>query len=141
MKNLIVILILLITGSSKCVMDGLEEIEPDSTLTIVNNSAEDLIHIASFQDDTTLEKMKFIKDEVQYEALTIKANSLIEDESNWIYSFTNNETPDTLRVFLFAKNTIVSTEWDQIVSKYLILKRCDLTLSDLDSLEWTIIYP
>jgi len=141
MKNLIVILIILITGSSKCVMDGLEEIEPDSTLTIVNNSAEELIYITSIQDDTTLEKMEFIKDKVQYEALTIKANSLIEDESNWIYSFTNNETPDTLRVFLFAKNTIVNTEWDQIESEYLILKRYDLTLSDLDSLDWTITYP
>lgn len=44
-------------------------------------------------------------------------------------------------LFIFKYDTVRETPWDTIVSKYMVERRYDLTLSTLDSLDWTITYP
>lgn len=43
--------------------------------------------------------------------------------------------------FIFDAQTLETVPWDTVVKKYMILKRYELTLHDLDSLNWTITYP
>ena len=42
---------------------------------------------------------------------------------------------------LFDAQTIDTTPWDTVRAKYLILKRYDLSLEDLQRMNWTITYP
>jgi len=46
-----------------------------------------------------------------------------------------------LIVFIFDASIVDSTPWDTIRKKYLILKRYDLTLEDLQKVNWSITYP
>jgi hypothetical protein len=43
--------------------------------------------------------------------------------------------------YLFDANTLETTPWDTIVKKYMILKRYDLSLQDMQNLNWTMTYP
>jgi hypothetical protein len=48
---------------------------------------------------------------------------------------------DTLSVFIFDAQVLENTPWDTVKAKYIILKRYDLSLDDLNKLNWTITYP
>ena len=48
---------------------------------------------------------------------------------------------DTLIFFVFSVDTLNKYSWEEIREDYKILKRYDLSISDLDSMNWTIIYP
>lgn len=61
-------------------------------------------------------------------------------EKSWSEVF-NNLPADTLSVFVFSSDTLVKYPWQQIRSEYKILKRYDLSLSDLKNRSYTIVYP
>ncbi len=45
-------------------------------------------------------------------------------------------------VFVFDAQVLETTPpWDTVKAKYLVLKRYDLSLQDLESMNWTITYP
>jgi len=48
---------------------------------------------------------------------------------------------DVLLVFIFDAATLESTPWDTVVANYLILKRYELTLQDLENMNWIVTYP
>ena len=48
---------------------------------------------------------------------------------------------DTIIVFILSKDTVDTYSWEDIRSEYNILKRYDLSISDLESQNWTITYP
>jgi hypothetical protein len=48
---------------------------------------------------------------------------------------------DTLSVFIIDNSIYQSHAWSEIRSQYIILKRLDLSISDLENLDWTIPYP
>jgi hypothetical protein len=48
---------------------------------------------------------------------------------------------DTLMVYVFDSAVLETTPWETVKSNYLILKRYDLSLIDLQIMNWTIIYP
>ncbi|MFN8205896.1 MAG: hypothetical protein U0T82_00610 [Bacteroidales bacterium] len=48
---------------------------------------------------------------------------------------------DTLLVFIFDAPLLDSTPWDTVKANYLVLKRYDLSLDDLNSINWIITYP
>ena len=43
--------------------------------------------------------------------------------------------------FIYDAQTLETTPWDTVVKKYMILKRYDLSLEDLQRVNWTITYP
>ena len=47
---------------------------------------------------------------------------------------------DTMMMYIFDGPTLETKGWDYIKENDLVLKRYDLTLKDLDSLNWTITY-
>lgn len=48
---------------------------------------------------------------------------------------------DTLSVFILSTDTIMQYEWQEIRDNYNILKRYDLSLSDLEQLHFYVPYP
>jgi hypothetical protein len=48
---------------------------------------------------------------------------------------------DKLIIFIFEATIVDNTPWDTVKKNYMILKRYDLNLHDLNSLNWTITYP
>jgi hypothetical protein len=142
MKNLLLVFLSLIFIASTCVMDKDTDMDPDSTLTIINNSNTDLIVVTSVTSfDTLIDKMSFIKVKYQQDKLTLLADSIVNYRSNWIYSLTNIGSPGLLRIFFFDKDTVNNNSWENIVANYMIIKRYEYTLNDLDRLNWKITFP
>lgn len=48
---------------------------------------------------------------------------------------------DTLSVFVFDAQVLENTPWDTVKAKYMVLKRYDLSLDDLNKSKWIITYP
>ncbi len=48
---------------------------------------------------------------------------------------------DTLNIYIFDAEVIENTPWETVVRDYLVLKRYDLSLSDLQRLNWQVTYP
>jgi hypothetical protein len=52
------------------------------------------------------------------------------------------ESPDKVyMVFIFSYDSLSKLPWAKIRDNYMVLKRYDLTLKELDSMNWTINYP
>jgi hypothetical protein len=52
-----------------------------------------------------------------------------------------NTLKDTLYVFIFEEDVLANHPWADVVDKNLILQRYDLSLQDLQQLNWQISYP
>jgi len=48
---------------------------------------------------------------------------------------------DTVFVYVFDAELIENTPWEVVARDYLVLKRYDLTLGDLQRLDWRVTYP
>ena len=48
---------------------------------------------------------------------------------------------DTLSIFFFSPDTVRRYGWKQVQSKYLVLKRKDISLNDLEGNEYIVTYP
>ncbi len=48
---------------------------------------------------------------------------------------------DTLMVYVFDAEVLESVSWSEVVENYMVLKRYDLSLYDLQHMNWTITYP
>jgi len=48
---------------------------------------------------------------------------------------------DTLSIYIFDSDTVDIVPWPTVKSKYLVLKRYDLSLEDLKGMNWIITYP
>jgi hypothetical protein len=48
---------------------------------------------------------------------------------------------DTISMYILSKDTIDEYSWDKIRLERMILKRYDLSLHDLEDMNWTITYP
>jgi hypothetical protein len=48
---------------------------------------------------------------------------------------------DTLMLFIYDANRIDSTSWDTIMRNYIVLRRYDLSLEDLKTINWKITFP
>ena len=62
--------------------------------------------------------------------------------ATWESIFESSSVPsDTLSLFVFHVDTLAKYDWESIRKDYNILKRYDLSLEDLEQLNFTIIYP
>jgi len=65
----------------------------------------------------------------------------IPTRGSWESTFAERIPSGKLMIFIYDAKTLETTPWDTVRKKYLILKRYDLTLKDLESLNWTVTYP
>ena len=129
--------------ASKCI-----EFEGDSWVTLKNNA--DYGVVALFADlftgfcypDTLLPEIPVFYTIVD----SVKSNPK-EDQivlyggSSFSKALKTNTTSDTLSVFVFHIDTLLSHSWKEIRNGYKILVRYDLSAEDLESLKGKIYYP
>ena len=129
--------------ASKCI-----DFEGDSWVTLKNNA--DYGVVALFADlftgfcypDTLLPEIPVFYTIVD----SVKSNPK-EDQivlyggSSFSKALKTNTTSDTLSVFVFHIDTLLSHSWKEIRYGYKILVRYDLSAEDLESLKGKIYYP
>ena len=109
-----------------------------NSITIVNNSDNDIYYYpnSNYPDTSIVDPNPANSgNEFRIEKYSYKNdthNSCIEGKylivNKYIY-------------FIYNAQTIDAMPWDTVKKKYLILKRYDLTLQDLQQMNWTITYP
>lgn len=105
----------------------------DSTITFINNSQNDVIPWEAYSDvDTTI---SFV---LPQNAEVVMAESELRVDGNFINTMQNGVT---MRLFIFPKDTVDQVTWSLIRDEYLVLRRYDLTLEDLEAMDWVIEYP
>lgn len=140
MKSIILIVLVVIYFvliATTCNKEG-ENCHKD--LLIVNNSSSAIyFHTSAMYPDTiTL----YPNPSLDPGYFKIEGNSTKKD----IYRdcmegdlLTNPE--ETIMYFIFDAHTLETTPWDTVVKYYMILKRYDLRLEDLQAMDWIITYP
>jgi len=48
---------------------------------------------------------------------------------------------DTMMVYVFDAHLLETTPWDSVKANYMVLKRFDLSIEDLENSNWIITYP
>lgn len=66
--------------------------------------------------------------------------SALEIQSIWEQRLSHPDQ-DTLMVFVFDADVIETVPWSTVVHDYMVLKRYDLSLRDLQKMNWTVTYP
>lgn len=140
MKKIILLLVIslfLISGS--CEKNPF--VERFYTITVINQSSQ-MIYFLPYDKfseiqypDTTLPIQK-----PDATILGIGAKFYIDKREPWSNEI--NELPaDTLSIFFFDKTVFEDSSWTEITNNYLVLKRYDLSLQDLERLNFNVPYP
>ena len=115
--------------------------DADSTITFVNKSDKTILDYSkSFIYPDTAIVMGTSPFDEKVKQFAIKPNSTYKKEDNW-KSYLSKSKSGVMTIFLFDKAVVDTVPWNKIREDYLILKRYELTLQQLDSLNWTITYP
>ena len=109
-------------------------------ITVENNSSYNVyVFISKFFPDTSLfgignpQKSDFVEKE--------STNRVCHRDWYTCYEETFKYSMDTMMVFFIDADLFDTISKDIIISDYLILKRYDLSLADLEEMNWTITYP
>lgn len=72
-----------------------------------------------------------------------ESNRPLQNRDCWetVFNYGVQIPSDTLMIFIFDEKVLKSVKWETIVKDYMVLKRYDLSLQDLESMNWTITYP
>lgn len=115
-----------------------DEYQPDEELQIMNNSAEALIHFTTFSElsDTLLSQSNPFNN-IDLGIFTVESNSskIIDIDTGFL------EESGGLHIHFFSRDTVEQVPWERIRDEYLVLRRYDLTLEDLEAMNWIIEYP
>lgn len=68
-------------------------------------------------------------------------HSVRRKQTSWRYEMKQPYTTGVMTIFLFDMAVVDSVPWEKIREDYLVAKRYEYTLAQLDSLNWTIVYP
>jgi len=60
--------------------------------------------------------------------------------STWKSTFEYHKI-DTLMIYIFDEEVLKNNTWGNVIRYYLVLQRYDLSLQDLEKLNWKIYYP
>jgi hypothetical protein len=69
-----------------------------------------------------------------------KKDYYYDSSSKWdeVFSYLPS---DTLSIYIFHTDTLTKYPWEEVRDKYMVLKRYDLSLSDLEKLKFNVPYP
>lgn len=137
MKKMTIILSLLtcVLLSSRCEKDK----DKHDLIMFTNNSSE-LIYVSGSwtYPDTTI---NFSSPALAGDSYKVASNTnddplRLQDTYEGCF-----EQFEKVMVFVFDAQVLETTPWDTVKAKYLIIKRYDLSLDDLQRMNWTITYP
>ena len=133
MKYLVILAILIIIScNNSCV----ELVDHVYSISVKNNMNRPFNFLVSYQYPDTL-----IPDNYNdIKSLYPNGETRYDRKEKWENIF--NELPaDTLSIYFIDRDTLKNFEWDIIRRDYMISKRYDLSLQDLERLNYTISYP
>jgi hypothetical protein len=134
-KVTIIILLIFIFLSSTCEKDkNLHDL-----IEFTNNSNYNLFVCADWWYPDTL--INFSNPALAGDFYKVSANS--SDDALKIRDTYEGrfEQHEKIMIFVFDAQVLENTTWDSVKANYLVLKRYDLTLQDLNDMNWTITYP
>ena len=106
------------------------------SINVVNNSNQSIYFTISFiYPDTVLNSDPTSDISFRIQKLSYKVDKYrrcLEGDFNYT---------SKIMCFIYDANTLETTPWDTVAKKYLVLKRYDLSLADLERMNWTITYP
>ena len=135
MKPIYLMLSCLLIVNSSCDMDKHEGLK-----LRVNNISEKAIYVSWTSDNSDTSLNHITNPTYNPQTKKVEAHSV----SNGYYGAPSQayfEYIDTLSVFIFDAQVLETTSWDIVKAQYLVLKRYDLSLDDLNILNWIITYP
>ena len=108
----------------------------NNTLKIYMN--DDKYHRSVYPDTliTNFENRIFFED---YPPLSGKRE--ITSSVSWKESFKIHTIQDTMSVFVFHSDTLAKYSWEEVRKGYKVLARYDLSLEDLERLNFELSYP
>ena len=139
MKNLLSLPLFLILCASSC--ERMPLVDVVYRIRVINNSPIDMYIYKADADAET-----------QYPDTLLPSSNTkffkLQSNKIWYYDSKNkwNENikklpADTLSVFLIDADIFENKDWNTICDNYLILKRYDLSIEDLEKTDYTITYP
>ena len=133
MKPIFLILSCLLIVNSSCHKD-------EGLKLRVNNISEKAIYVSWTSDNSDTSINHITNPTYNPQTEKVEAHSVQKDyygaPSQAYFKYR-----DTLSVFIFDAQVLESTPWDTVKAKYLVLSRFDLSLDDLNKLNWIITYP
>ena len=135
--SILIILTLILFGG--CLMDS---DRADAELTIVNNSNQIIVHYdeLKFPNDTALSTIAFQQTPGNTASRLIYPHDHVTEKAAF-KRILNRNRDRAFMLYLFSRDTIEQVPWDRIVDEYLVLRRYDLTLEDLEAMNWVVEYP
>ena len=115
--------------------------EPNKPLLIVNNSNESIQVLwfhPPFYPDTTLSE---IEPDFDLPISPNESRGFLRGKVDWNGIFEHDLLSDTLSIVFISQATLAKYDWNTIRNDYKILKRYDLSLGDLERLDFTVTYP
>jgi len=143
MKNAIKILLLALT----CMATRCPDKENENCHTAIgfsNNSEKDLyvrpydlIHRPSH-----ISEIEHIKGTVQQRYKIYSAEQDNRRATDWFICYERTFRMDSLiNLYIFDATVVENTPWETVAKDYLVLKRYELSLADLQRLDWQVTYP
>ncbi len=135
MKTIVLFLALLFFNSCKIYMDKID------ALALNNNSGNQIYFHVGIDNSLLIYPITSLpidKTDMTFPKLT--TNTFIGTSIEWRDRI--KELPlDTLSIYFFHPDTLSTYSWDKIRDNYNILKRYDLSVEDLELLDYEIVYP
>ena len=140
MRYLFFILLLLVfTQCEKFVMDR------DFPLYLQNNSirsvraySNDDINYSALYPDTSISDFKM---RLSVEVHSGERKTIAGGSAPWKSTFEVSVPYDTFSIFVFEVDTLQAYSWNEIIEDYKVLQRYDLSLEDLERLDYKLSYP
>lgn len=131
-----VIALYIIVSSSHCEKGG----HGDDRLTIVNKSNAKIASFLQYNyPDTSIQP----QNTPGFNAISVEpfSENVHLTFVKWEKLIPQNNSQNTLMLFIYSADTIMAKRWTEIQAEYNILKRYDLTLEQLKNQNWKVIYP
>jgi len=148
MKNIIKFLLLSwICMATKC--QDKENENCHTAINFSNNSEINLrvtnafVHEFFYPDPSNIRQLSSTAKYQNYKINSGEQNNRKAMWSSMCYEATFNRDTysDIVYVYVFDAAVVENTPWEVVARDYLVLKRYDLTLEDLQLLDWKITYP
>ena len=140
--NLIILMITSLFLNQAC---GDKEKDCHKTITFKNATADTLYVVSSSQypDTSTFSGIPNpVLDPNFTKVLPNESNTQVLWRRDCIeLAFKDLIPSDTMMIYVFDAKVLEGNTWETVKSNYLVLKRYDLSLDDLNRMNWTITYP
>jgi hypothetical protein len=122
---------------------GCENVSVDKIYTIIldNNTGNQLFYHVGIDDSPLIyPNINLPENKQDLKLPKITTNVVLGTQTKWKDRF--KELPsDTLSIYFFNPDTLSKYSWEEIRENYKVLKKYDLSIQDLEKLNFKVVYP